>query len=62
MRVAAAWQLDVRPAADDDPETLLIVIGGRWRIDQDPPSAATLTARLAAPVRRLVFDTSALTD
>jgi len=62
MRVAAAWQLDVRPAGVDGSGTLLIVLGGRWRIDQDLPSAGTLKARLAAPVRRLGFDTSALTD
>ena len=62
MRVAPAWQLDLRPAGNGDPETLLIVLGGRWRIDQDLPSAATLKTRLAAPVRRIGFDASALTD
>lgn len=62
MRGAAAWQLDVRPAAVDRAETLLIVLGGRWRIDQDLPSADTLNARLAAPVRRLGFDASEITD
>lgn len=62
MRVAPAWQLELRPAGNDDPEALLIVLGGRWRIDQDLPSAATLTTRLAAPVRRIGFDASKLTD
>ena len=62
MRGAAAWQLEVRPATVDIPDTLLIVLGGRWRIDQDLPSADTLKARLAAPVRRLGFDARELTD
>ena len=62
MRVAPAWQLDLRPGGNDDPEALLIVLGGRWRIDQDLPSAATLKTRLAAPVRRIGFDASELTD
>jgi phospholipid/cholesterol/gamma-HCH transport system permease protein len=62
MRVAPAWQLDLRSGGSDDPEVLLIVLGGRWRIDQDLPSAATLKTRLAAPVRRLGFDTSTLSD
>jgi phospholipid/cholesterol/gamma-HCH transport system permease protein len=62
MRVAPAWQLDLRPAGNDDPQTLLIVLGGRWRIDQDLPSADTLKASLTAPVRRLGFDASGLTD
>jgi phospholipid/cholesterol/gamma-HCH transport system permease protein len=62
MRGAAAWQLEVRPATVDIPDTLLIVLGGRWRIDQNLPSADTLKARLAAPVRRLGFDASGLTD
>ena len=62
MRGAAAWQLDVRPAGADSAETLLIVLGGRWRIDQDLPSADTLKTRLAAPVRRLGFEASELTD
>ena len=60
MRVAPAWQLDLRPAGNDDPQTLLLVLGGRWRIDQNLPSADTLKTRLAAPVRRLGFDTSAV--
>jgi phospholipid/cholesterol/gamma-HCH transport system permease protein len=62
MRVAPAWQLDLRPAGNDDPQTLLVVLGGRWRIDQDLPSADTLKTSLAAPVRRLGFDASGLTD
>ena len=62
MRGAAAWQIDVRPAAVDSPDTLLVVLGGRWRIDQDLPSADTLKASLAAPIRRLGFETSGLTD
>ena len=53
---------DVRPAAGDGPNTLFVVLGGRWCIDQDLPSADTLKARLAAPVRRLGFDASELTD
>ena len=42
MRGAAAWQLEVRPAGGDSPETLLVVLGGRWRIDQNLPAADTL--------------------
>jgi phospholipid/cholesterol/gamma-HCH transport system permease protein len=62
MRGEAAWQIDVRPAGVDSPDTLLVVLGGRWRIDQDLPSADTLKASLAAPIRRLGFETSGLTD
>lgn len=62
MRVAPAWQLDLRPGGNADPEALLIVLGGRWRIDQDLPSAASLKSRLAAPVRRLGFDARTLSD
>ncbi|MCX7146764.1 MAG: ABC transporter permease [Sulfuritalea sp.] len=62
MRDEAAWQLDVRPARVDEPDTLLIVLGGRWCIDQSLPSADTLTTRLAAPVCRVRFDASKLVD
>ncbi len=62
MRGTAAWQLDVRPADAGGPDTLLVVIGGRWRIDQDLPSADTLKASLTAQVHQLGFDASELTD
>ena len=62
MRNEAAWQLDVRPAEVDGPDTLLIVLGGRWCIDQNLPSADTLTTRLAPPVCRVRFDAGKLTD
>ncbi len=60
MRSEAAWQLDLRPA--DDPETLIIALARRWRIDQDLPAADTLNDRLDVPVRHVRFDASALTD
>ena len=60
MRSEAAWQLDLRPA--DDPDTLIIALARRWRIDQDLPAADTLNDRLDVPVRRVRFDASELTD
>ena len=62
MRDEAAWQLDVRPVGADKPDTLLIVFGGNWRIDQRLPAAESLNQSLAAPVRRIRFDASQLTD
>jgi len=62
MRDKAAWQLDVRAAGTDDADTLVIVLGGRWHIDQSLPSADTLNDRLDAPVRRVRFDASELAD
>ena len=59
MRGEAAWRIDLRP---DGPDSLIIVLGGRWCIDQDLPSAATLKARLEAPVRCIRFDAGELTD
>jgi len=60
MRSEAAWQLDLRPA--DEPDTLIIALARRWRIDQDLPAADTLNDRLDVPVRRVRFDASELTD
>jgi phospholipid/cholesterol/gamma-HCH transport system permease protein len=62
MRDEAAWQLDVRPAGVEEPDTLFIVLGGRWCIDQNLPSADTLKTRLDAPVCRVRFDASNLTE
>lgn len=61
MHGQAAWQLEVR-SSGDDPATLVIVLGGRWRIDQHLPAADTLNDRLAAPVRRIRFDAGELAD
>ena len=62
MRGDAAWQLDVQPAGADGPDTLLIVLGGRWRIDQNLPSADSLKDRLDEPVRRVRFDASEVAE
>ena len=60
MRGAQAWQLEVNPSGDS--ATLVIALGGRWRIDQHLPAAETLQARLAAPVRQIRFDAGKLSD
>lgn len=62
MRAEAAWRLDVRTTDADSPDTLCIVLGGHWRMDQNPPAADALKARLGEPVRRVLFDTSELAD
>ncbi|MCK9379628.1 MAG: ABC transporter permease [Sulfuritalea sp.] len=62
MRDQAAWQLDVRPAVGGDADTLVIVFGGRWRIDQSLPAPDTLKDRLDASVRRVRFDANELAD
>lgn len=62
MHGQAAWQIEVRPSGADDPETLVIVLGGCWRIDRHLPTADTLNDRLAPPVRRVCFDASELAD
>lgn len=62
MRGAAAWQLDLRPGEGDQAATLLIVLGGRWRIDQHPPSAGALGDRLDASVRVVRFEPHELGD
>lgn len=62
MRDDAAWQLEVRLSGADDPATLVIALGGRWRIDQHLPAADSLQARLTAPVRQIRFDASELDD
>lgn len=59
---AAAWQLDVRPGDAEDPSSLLLVLGGRWCLDSQLPSADELNDRLAAPVRRIGFDCGPLGD
>ncbi len=58
----AAWQLDVRPGGDEDPSSLLLILGGRWCLDGKLPSADDLNDRLAAPVRRIGFDCGLLGD
>ena len=60
MRDDAAWQLDVHPSGD--PATLVIALGGRWRIAQHLPAAETLNDRLTAPVRQIRFDAGELAD
>jgi phospholipid/cholesterol/gamma-HCH transport system permease protein len=45
-----------------DGDTLAIVLAGRWRLDDEPPSAAALADKLASPVRRMSFDVSQLED
>lgn len=62
MRDEAAWRLDVRPAGVGEPDTLFIVLGGRWCIDQNLPSADALKPHLEAPVCRIRFDASKLAD
>jgi phospholipid/cholesterol/gamma-HCH transport system permease protein len=62
MHGQAAWQIEVRPSGADDPATLVIVLGGRWCIDQHLPTTDTLNDRLAPPVRQIRFDASELTD
>jgi phospholipid/cholesterol/gamma-HCH transport system permease protein len=57
---ARPWGLDLDRRADG---TLAIVLSGRWRIQDGPPAAGAVTGDLVAgsPVRRLVFDTAAVT-
>ena len=55
-----AWQLDARPGAEDD--TLVVVLGGRWRIDRNLPASDALNERLAAPIRRIRFETTGLAE
>jgi phospholipid/cholesterol/gamma-HCH transport system permease protein len=62
MRGAAAWQLDLRPAAGDKAGTLSIVLGGHWRIDQHLPAADTLRDRLDASISTVRFETHELGD
>jgi len=59
MRDKAAWQLEVRPSSTD---TLVICLGGRWCVDQNPPAPDSLKDRLDASVRRVSFDASRLAD
>ncbi len=53
-----AWQLDLR--SDDD--TLTVVLAGSWRMAGRLPGSDTVATRLAAGVRRVRFDATALTD
>lgn len=62
MRPERAWRLDLRPGGDNAPDTLVIVLGGRWRMDQELPEADSLGARLAPPIRRVEFDASGLEE
>lgn len=62
MRGSTAWRLDVQSTDAGGPDTLFIILGGRWLIDQDLPSADSLRVRLVAPIRRLVFEASELAD
>lgn len=62
MPGAVAWQLDLRPGEGDQAATLVIVLGGRWRIDQHPPSAEALSDRLNASVGQVRFETHELGD
>jgi phospholipid/cholesterol/gamma-HCH transport system permease protein len=62
MQGQAAWQFKVGSSSPDDPAALRVCLGGRWRIDQDLPSADAVKLKLVAPVRRLDFDASELTD
>jgi len=59
MRDKAAWQLEVRPTGAD---TLVIFLGGHWRIDQNLPAPDTLKDRLDASVRQVCFDAKELAD
>jgi phospholipid/cholesterol/gamma-HCH transport system permease protein len=62
MRGAAAWQLDLHPGEGDQAATLLIALGGRWRIDQHLPAADALKDRLDASITKVRFETHALSD
>ena len=62
MRGKAAWQLDLRSGEGDGAGTLLIVLGGRWRIDQHLPAADALPDKLDASIRQVRFETHELDD
>ena len=62
MRGAAAWQLDLRSGEGDQAATLLIVLGGCWRIDQDLPATEALQDKLDASIRKVRFETHELND
>lgn len=54
-----AWQVDLKPAEAD---VQFIVLAGRWCMAEGLPSPDTVTSRLAAGVRRIRFDATALAD
>lgn len=62
MRGAPAWQLDLHPGEGDQAATLLIALGGRWRIDQHLPAADALKDRLDASITKVRFETRDLSD
>ena len=62
MRGEAAWQLDLRSGGGGPAATLLIVLGGCWRIDQQLPAADTLRDKLDASIRQVRFETPELRD
>ncbi|MDP2136185.1 MAG: ABC transporter permease [Sulfuritalea sp.] len=61
MHRQAAWQIEVRPSGAD-PATLVIVLGGIWRIDQHLPAADTLNDRLTAPTQQICFEARELAE
>jgi phospholipid/cholesterol/gamma-HCH transport system permease protein len=62
MRGEASWRLDPRSGSGDSTGILTIVLGGRWRMDQHPPSAETLQDRLNSSVHLIRFEARELAD
>jgi ATP-dependent RNA helicase RhlE len=63
MSVApASWQLDLRPGDADNSGTLFIVLGGRWRIDQQLPSAGDAAGPAASSAIRSASNARELAD
>ncbi|MBI2312782.1 MAG: ABC transporter permease [Betaproteobacteria bacterium] len=56
-RGAAGWKLDSRRVAEDELE---IALAGRWSLDENLPSAASLDASLFENLRRLRFGAAEL--
>ena len=54
-----AWQVDLRP---EEEGAQVLVLAGRWCMAERLPEADAIAAGLAEGLRRLRFDTAALTD
>jgi phospholipid/cholesterol/gamma-HCH transport system permease protein len=55
----AQWQLDIQTSGEDGLE---IILGGRWCIDASLPASGVLLEAIDGRVRRIHFNTAALTD
>lgn len=56
-RVPRPWNLVVHRPRED---TLVLVLGGHWRLHDDLPAGAALNAELALPTRYLILDAAGI--